>query len=144
MALNQLENAVNAHSEAKMYTAKTTAELVASGITYAGSKYGYDVMRGTFVNKGMLVTLQQSAKLSRFNSVGVVTTAVDIGLGYVAANVQNSAVSTTCAVVGKGVGLLGQVTQMGGVGSVIGGLPGIVVGAFLGFGLWFVSEIPSS
>ena len=143
MSVSVLEQLNDAHLEASLY-AKSVPQFVAVGIEKAYTKYGYDVMCKAFVKKGMVVTLGQAAKLTRCTTAGTLTTSIEIGLQIFASRVQNPIVRTGCAVVGKGVGLVGQVYQMGGIGAVMGGPAGMVVGAVVGGGVWILCQFLGS
>ena len=144
MAVGILNQFNDGHSQAKLYSAETMSQFVAGEIGRAYTKHGYDFMRKAFVKEGMLATLEQSAKVKRCNTAGIITTTIEIVLEYAAKNVQNPIIRTGCALAGKGVGFVGQVYQMGGIGAVMGGPTGMVVGGLLGGGVWILCQVLGS
>ena len=141
MAVSSLEQLNDVYSTV---TAETIAQFIATEIGKVYKENGYYFMFKAFMKKGMVATLEQAAKVTRCNTAGTITTSIEIGLQIFASGVQNPIVRKGCAVVGKGVGFVGQVYQMGGIGAVMGGPAGMVVGAAVGGGVWILCQVLGS
>lgn len=134
MALHQIEGQLNDVGEAildgQFYGSKSVPQALGYGIAKLSSKHGYQIMSKGFVKKGMVMTLQQSARLSKVNIAGGVTTLIEVGL-----TATGNPVLVTA---GKLTGFTGQVIQYGGIGSMMGGPVGLAVGLIAGGTVWAV------
>ena len=141
-AYNHLQEFGNRYQDAQFYTVKSMPQLIGYEIGIAYSKYGYVVAIKTFAKRGMVMTLQQSTKLTRANAAGTLTTLVEAGLGIIADKIDHPSARQGCQVIGKATGLVGQVYQGAVVGSLIGGGPvGMAVGGLIAGAVWCTCEV---
>jgi len=127
---DQLNDVVGVTQDGQFYDSKSVPQALGYGLAKLSSKHGYQIMSKGFVKKGMVMTLQQSARLSKVNIAGGVTTLIEVGL-----TATGNPVLVTA---GKLTGLTGQVIQYGGIGGMIGGPAGLAIGLIAGGTVWAV------
>ena len=127
-----------------LHTAKSTSQVIAAAGSQLYSKYGYTIASNLFSKKAMVMTLQQSSKLTRANLAGTATMLVETGLDKIADGIGNPTVRQGCKIIGKSTGIVGQVYQGAAVGGLIGGGPvGMIAGGVIAGAVWLTCEILS-